>query len=41
MPIEWNAVIARYENGLFWVTFPKALKSEPERVDIQRSSIKE
>jgi HSP20 family protein len=37
VPIERDAVTARYENGLLWVTLPKAPASE--RVPIQRQSI--
>jgi HSP20 family protein len=41
VPVERDAVSARYENGFLWVTLPKVPASEPERVRIQRSDIKE
>jgi HSP20 family protein len=41
VPIERDAVTARYENGFLWVTLPKVPASEPERIYIQRSSLKE
>ena len=41
VPIERDAVTARYENGFLWVTLPKVPVSEPERIYIQRTGIKE
>jgi len=40
-PIEREAITARYENGFLRVDLPKILESRPERVRIQRSTIKE
>jgi HSP20 family protein len=40
-PIDREGVAARYENGFLWVDLPKLPQNKPERIPIQRSTIKE
>jgi HSP20 family protein len=41
VPVERDSVTARYENGFLWVTLPGVLPSQPGRVHIPGSAIKE
>ena len=40
-PVVRDSVSARYENGFLWVNLPGVLPSQPERIRIQGSGIKE
>lgn len=41
IPVEREAVSARYENGFLWVDLPKLPANKPERVRVQGNGTKE